>query len=142
MKIYNYSLYTGEYVGESFADPDPLIPGSWLIPSGATTLKPPSTNAGYVACFLASEWSIKEDHRGTKYWLADGSEHEVDQIGVMPDGHLPSPQSHSPMTYVELRSLEYPPITDYIDGIVKSDQQQIDEYIAACLAVKAKYPKP
>jgi hypothetical protein len=25
--------------------------------------------------------------------------------------------------------------------VVKGDQDQIDEYIAACLAVKAKYPK-
>ena len=39
------------------------------------------------------------------------------------------------------RRLEYPPITDYIDGVVKNDQAQIDKYIADCLAVKAKYPK-
>jgi hypothetical protein len=30
---------------------------------------------------------------------------------------------------------------DYIDGVVKGDQAQIDAYVAACLAVKAKYPK-
>ena len=40
------------------------------------------------------------------------------------------------------RQFEYPPITDYIDGVVKGDQAQIDAYIAACQAVKAKYPKP
>lgn len=40
------------------------------------------------------------------------------------------------------RIAEYPPIADYIDGIVKSDQAQIDKYIADCQAVKAKYPKP
>jgi len=39
------------------------------------------------------------------------------------------------------RVAEYPPITDYIDGVVKGDQAQIDKYIADCLAVKAKYPK-
>lgn len=39
------------------------------------------------------------------------------------------------------RAAEYPPITDYIDGVVKGDQAQIDKYIADCLAVKAKYPK-
>ena len=43
--------------------------------------------------------------------------------------------------YIAKRAAEYPPITDYLDGIVKGDQDQIDEYIAACLAVKAKYPK-
>jgi hypothetical protein len=40
------------------------------------------------------------------------------------------------------RASEYPQIQDYIDGIVKGDQAQIDAYIAACQAVKLKYPKP
>ena len=39
------------------------------------------------------------------------------------------------------RAAEYPPITDYLDGIVKGDQEQIQAYIDACNAVKAKYPK-
>jgi hypothetical protein len=43
--------------------------------------------------------------------------------------------------YIAKRAKEYPPITDYIDGVVKGDQVQIDKYIADCLAVKAKYPK-
>ena len=44
--------------------------------------------------------------------------------------------------YQRDRASEYPSITDYIDGVVKGDQTQIQEYIDACLAVKAKYPKP
>ena len=40
------------------------------------------------------------------------------------------------------RMKEYPPVTDYLDGIVKGNQAQIDAYIAACQAVKTKYPKP
>jgi len=43
--------------------------------------------------------------------------------------------------YIAKRAAEYPPITDYIDGVVKGDQTQIDKYIADCQAVKAKYPK-
>lgn len=45
------------------------------------------------------------------------------------------------LTYAEKRAAEYPPMTDYLDGVVKEDQVQIDKYIADCLAVKAKYPK-
>jgi len=45
-------------------------------------------------------------------------------------------------SYAIKRAAEYPPITDYIDGVVKGDQTQINKYIADCLAVKAKYPKP
>lgn len=40
------------------------------------------------------------------------------------------------------RAAEYPPAADYLDGIVKGDQAQVQAYIDACLAVKAKYPKP
>ena len=48
----------------------------------------------------------------------------------------------SPNRYAELRAAEYPSVNDYLDGIVKGDQAQIDAYIAACQAVKTKYPKP
>ena len=44
--------------------------------------------------------------------------------------------------YQRDRAAEYPSITDYIDGVVKGDQAQVQAYIDACLAVKAKYPKP
>ena len=43
--------------------------------------------------------------------------------------------------YIAKRQAEYPPITDYIDGVVKNDQAQIDKYIEDCLAVKARHPK-
>jgi hypothetical protein len=47
-----------------------------------------------------------------------------------------------PLAYQAERAAEYPPMADYIDGIVKGDQAQVQAYIDACLAVKAKYPKP
>jgi hypothetical protein len=43
--------------------------------------------------------------------------------------------------YKAKRAAEYPPYTDYLDGIVKGDNAQVQAYIDACLAVKAKYPK-
>jgi hypothetical protein len=45
------------------------------------------------------------------------------------------------LTYAQKRAAEYPPMTDYLDGIVKGDTAQIAKYIADCQAVKAKYPK-
>jgi hypothetical protein len=63
----------------------------------------------------------------------DGNKVEIDlaQVNAWVD----------PDAYKAKRAAEYPPITDYIDGVVKGDQAQIDKYIADCLAVKAKYPK-
>lgn len=46
-----------------------------------------------------------------------------------------------PNAYKAKRASEYPPITDYLDGVVKGDQAQIDKYISDCQAVKVKYPK-
>lgn len=43
--------------------------------------------------------------------------------------------------YKQQRAAEYPDFKDYLDGIVKGDQAQIQAYIDACNAVKAKYPK-
>jgi len=64
---------------------------------------------------------------------ADGNEVAYDKVAVQAyvDAHA----------YIAKRASEYPPITDYIDGVVKGDQAQIDKYIADCLAVKAKYKK-
>lgn len=47
-----------------------------------------------------------------------------------------------PRIISDLRSNAYPPITNYVDAIVKDDAGQLQAYTDACLAVKAKYPKP
>jgi len=46
-----------------------------------------------------------------------------------------------PEAYKYKRQAEYPPMTDYLDGIAKGDQAQINKYIADCQAVKERYPK-
>lgn len=69
--------------------------------------------------------------------------HWTGEAWVFRDLEEPGPEIETRHpTYAELRAREYPPFTDYLDGLVKGDQAQIDAYIAACLAVKAKYPKP
>lgn len=39
------------------------------------------------------------------------------------------------------RANEYPDFREYLDGIVKGDDAQVQKYINDCLAVKTKYPK-
>jgi hypothetical protein len=70
---------------------------------------------------------------GETAYDADGNEVAYDKAAVQAyvDAHA----------YIAKRAAEYPPVTDYLDAIVKGDQAQIDKYIADCLAVKAKYPK-
>lgn len=50
-------------------------------------------------------------------------------------------QADLSMQYYFNRAAEYPPMADYLDGIVKGDEAQVQAYIDACKAVKAKYPK-
>lgn len=70
---------------------------------------------------------------GDTAYDADGNEvvYDLDAVTTYADSQA----------YIGKRQAEYPPITDYLDGVVKSDQAQIDAYIAACQAVKTKYPK-
>ena len=72
--------------------------------------------------------------RGDDAFDADGNPVTYDETAVQAyiDSHA----------YIAKRQAEYPPFTDYLDGIAKGDQAQIDKYIADCQAVKAKYPKP
>jgi hypothetical protein len=39
------------------------------------------------------------------------------------------------------RAKAYPPMSDYLDAVVKGNAMQQQGYIDACLAVKAKFPK-
>lgn len=41
----------------------------------------------------------------------------------------------------DLRAKAYPPKEDYLDAIVKGDQEALGAYVAACHEVKARYPK-
>jgi len=71
--------------------------------------------------------------RGDEAFDAQGNPVTYDEVAVQAyiDAHA----------YIAKRQAEYPPFTDYLDGIAKGDQAQIAKYIADCQAVKAKYPK-
>ena len=80
------------------------------------------------------------DFAATQGWIKAGSA----AIGyTYQNGQFSKPVPVvDPLEYQQKRASEYPPITEYIDGIVKGDQAQVQAYIDACLAVKLKYPKP
>ncbi len=119
MKIYNYNADSGQFVGESIADADPLSHGEWLVPAHATTIEPPQTTDKQFAAFDGASWAVFD----------------------IPAPIEPVQEPTQEPTYQQLRMMEYPPMADYLDGIVKGDTAQVEAYIAACLAIKAKYPK-
>lgn len=73
-------------------------------------------------------------------WVECGPEVEVGYTYADDEFSPPAPPVDT-RSYADKRRPEYPPMADYLDGVVKGDEAQINTYIAACLAVKAKYPK-
>lgn len=88
---------------------------------------------------------VDQDTKEVFAYEADGSQDDYIKNHLVPitveEADEIRLQAQEPMTYAEKRQQEYPSVFDYIDGVVKGDQAQIDKYIADCLAVKTKYPK-
>ena len=61
MKIYLFNPKSGIYMGEDFADEDPKKRGSFLIPSDATPIAPPTYGPGETPVFNIREqrWEIR-----------------------------------------------------------------------------------
>jgi hypothetical protein len=93
------------------------------------------------------------DGREKCFWMLRGEEYSGLEWGT--DNVDPKPTEQELLTelarlraeydatvYQQKRKVEYPPVEDFIDAMVKGDEEQKQAYIDACLAVKAKYPKP
>jgi len=68
-----------------------------------------------------------------------------DTPGVVPPTQNEVDAAMAVIEYQEKRRSEYPPLADLADAMAhreSGDPQPYADYIAACLAVKAKYPKP
>lgn len=87
-----------------------------------------------------AEWSLTGDNYDGLTWL-DKTQKQPAKKAV--EAEITRLQAEYDATeYQRLRAAEYPPMEDYLDGIVKGDKAQVDAYIAACLEVKERFPKP
>lgn len=86
-----------------------------------------------------AKWTLETDFYQDLIWLDEKqgkpTEQELEQKLIELEAEF------SASEIKRQRSLEYPDFRDYLDGVVKGDAQQVEKYIADCLAVKAKYPK-
>lgn len=137
MKAYTYD-YNGKFSGSIELEKDPVneekrkkksdLPEKFLVPAYATLEKPVIPN-NHEAFYDGSKWVYKEI------------------MPVVPEEKPPERE----IPYTEKRLREYPPASDYLDGVVKTlsgdkaleaeGNAQIKKYVADCMAVKAKYPK-
>lgn len=107
------------YVGVNWAEESPKEPGVFHIPGGCIDYFEPELQPNERARWNDGSWVIEDK--------------PVQQQEVEPVERV--------LTYAEKRAAEYPPISEFLDGMVKGDQAQMDRYIAKCLEVKNKYPK-
>ena len=97
------------------------------IPNALNTLRP---NAKYNLIgheYAGLDWMDAEQTKPTE------AEINAEVLRLQAD--------YDSKSYQRARAAEYPDFKLYLDGIVKGDQVQIQAYIDACQAVKAKYPK-
>jgi len=109
-------LYTEDELINADASTDATAAKTYTIPPNATDIQPIG--------FHAPKWS------GTKWAEGDVLARDTFNSGLVAT------------QYQRDRAAEYPPQADYLDAIVKSDTVAQQAYIDACLAVKAKFPKP
>lgn len=95
------------------------------------------TKSELIAQFRQEHPTLRIGSDATGYTTLSNTEYEQ-TLSDWADAQLKA----NSIAYKEKRQSEYPSINNYIDGIVKGDQAQVQAYIDACLAVKVKYPKP
>lgn len=82
---YSYNRETGEYWGETTADPDPLVADNWLVPAQATLKKPPAKTTSKTPVFANEKWTLVADFRGDWYSKVDGSVVTFRELGPLPE---------------------------------------------------------
>lgn len=111
--------YNGFLIGKATADLDQKDKTSYIMPAHSTDIEPLKRKKGFNQKFNGNEWVYEKI--------------VIKEKPVEPE-YVP--------TYADKRRVEYPSIYEYVDGVVKGDEAQVQKYVDDCLAVKAKYPKP
>lgn len=129
----------GLFTQAELCSPNPLeseLTGNavWLLPANSTFVAPPS-ESGKVAVWNGVAWELKEDNRGTKYWLPGDDwqtePREMKDLGPLPAGAvLTRPEPTQDKKFVLLRSERDHRIgaTDYLmmpDYPIPEDQRTV-----------------
>lgn len=130
MIIYHYNQETGELTGQGEAEVSPLDPENYLIPRGATAIKPPKDVAGKITIFQNGKWV-----RVTPEPIPEPTPEPT-----------PEPIPEPPLTYRELRAAAYPTLGDQLDMIWHAINQGLpldttSQFYQAIAQVKETYPK-
>jgi hypothetical protein len=105
------------------------------------TPRPIGISDALESLYPGSKWFIKNNKYSELTWLPENTISKPSEEELNAEVERLQAE-HTATEYQRLRAKEYPPVTDYLDAVVKGDLVQQQTYIDACLVVKAKYPKP
>ncbi len=86
MDIHYYHKETKLFTHSGSARANPKVEDGFLVPAFTTANAVPILTANQAAQFdvKADNWRVIPDYRGHTYWLADGSEHHIDDVDIVP----------------------------------------------------------
>lgn len=137
--VYNYSPEAPHiYLGTQVCYKTSLNQDTWQWTGSALESAPPQTGENEIAAVNAdfSNWDVIADFVGFKYWLADGSEHEITEYGVSPpaDALTEKPIQPAPPKTV-FTSLEF------LDKFTEAEQLGVVEATMTNASVKLWYDR-
>lgn len=107
MDVYNFHPETGEYLGTSQADPNPVRPDNWLVPAFATRAPPPAAAKGFARVWTGGQWRQAPDHRGEQWWPKDAANNLAPSVTI---DYLGDP-TEKDLTSVEPPAPPQPPVS-------------------------------
>ena len=101
--------------------------------------------ASYLQGLAYEAWKVDKDLEATEEVIVGKDEEDNDivetrLVNVYEEVEV-NVSAWKIENYALLRKAEYPPIEEYMDALVKGDEEAIEAYKEKCLAVKAKYSK-
>lgn len=113
----------------------------YLYPAGTRTKEPPELGEHQAARSLGDEldadWEIIDNYLGFTYWMPDGSQHTINELGVAPpDGFLTSPP---PPTPAQMQAAIGQAVMDKLNALAKA--WRYTNYISARSYIGDTHPK-
>ncbi len=91
--VYHAHPVTGEFIGSSRAELNPMEEGALLVPAYAYRDAPPAAEIGFAVIRNGGQWKLVKDLRGVIYSTANGAALDHLDLGDLPEGftQLPCP---------------------------------------------------
>lgn len=122
---YNMSDFRNDY-------PNVTLPKSYT----------PSSLAEYNVFLVKLERGIGEYNPLTHKIVNASTPTLINGVWTITRTLVEMPYEEQLMVVERERKKEYPPVDEYMDGLVKGSNSQMQDYINKCLEVKLRYPKP